>query len=78
MEFDLTESVVREYLREHSGEARCSSCVTRSLAQPVPGSTISKVMAELAERRPPFASGRCGCGADGLMYMRWPVGGEGT
>jgi hypothetical protein len=34
----------------------------------VPSKAISAVMAELAERRPPFAAGRCGCGANGLMY----------
>ncbi len=68
MRFNLTESVVREYLRDHSGEARCPDCVTRALGQQVPSKAISGVMAELAERRPPFAAGRCGCGANGLMY----------
>jgi hypothetical protein len=67
MEFDLSESVVREYLRDHSGHVYCSDCVGRALQQ-VPGPVISTVMAELAERRPPFTVGRCGCGASGLMY----------
>lgn len=70
MGFNLTESVVREYLREHPAEARCSDCVARALGPDVPGSAVSAVMAELAERRPPFAVGRCGCGANGLMYTR--------
>lgn len=70
MAFNLTESVVREHLRDHSGEARCSDCVTRALGQEVPSREISAVMAELAERRPPFAAGRCRCGANGLMYVR--------
>ena len=77
MAFDLTESVVREFLRDHSGEARCCECLARSLGPDVPGPAISKVMEDLAERRPPFAAGRCGCGAAGLMFMRWPMGGEG-
>ena len=68
MRFNLTESVVREYLRDHSGEARCPDCVARALGQPVPSKAISAVMTELAERRPPFAAGRCGCGANGLVY----------
>ena len=68
MGFNLTESVVREYLRDHPGQVHCPDCVTRALGQPVPSKAISAVMAELAERRPPFAAGRCGCGANGLMY----------
>jgi hypothetical protein len=68
MEFDLTESVVREYLRDHSGEVYCSACVGRALGEQVSGSAVSTVMVELAERRPPFRTGRCGCGGDGLMY----------
>ena len=70
MEFDLTESVVREYLRDHSGEVRCAACVARALGPDVPGSAVSAAMTELAERRPPFAPGRCGCGASGLMFTR--------
>ncbi len=70
MAFNLTESVVREYLRDHSGEAGGPDCVTRALGQEAPSRPISAVMAELAERRPPFAAGRCGCGAKGLMYLR--------
>lgn len=68
MEFNLTESVVREYLRDHSGTAYCADCVCRALEADVPPRAVSVIMAELAERRPPFGSGRCGCGADGLMF----------
>lgn len=70
MGFNLTESVVREHLRDHAGQAQCVDCVSRALGQEVPNRAIAAVMAELAERRPPFAAGRCGCGASGLMYMR--------
>jgi hypothetical protein len=68
MKFDLTESVVREYLRDHSGTAYCSDCVCKALDADVPPRAVSLVMAELAERRPPFGVGRCACGAAGLMY----------
>lgn len=68
MGFNLTESVVREYLRDHSGKVHCSDCMARALREQVPSRAISAVMAELADRRPPFAAGRCGCGANGLMY----------
>ena len=40
-----------------------------ALGEQVPSGAISAVMAELAERRPPFAAGRCRCGASGLMYV---------
>lgn len=69
MEFNLIESVVREYLRDHSGTAYCPDCVGRALGEPVPSAPISTVMAELGERRPPFAGGRCHCGSEGLMYV---------
>ena len=68
MEFNLTESVVREYLRDRSGTVHCSACVGRALGEQVPGGAISMVMAELAERQPPFTAGRCNCGASGLMF----------
>jgi hypothetical protein len=68
MEFNLAESVVREYLRDHSGKVYCSACLSRALGEQVASREISSVMAELGERRPPFAAGRCGCGAGGLMY----------
>jgi hypothetical protein len=70
MEFDLTESVVREYLRDHSGTVYCAACVCRALEADVPPRAVSLIMVELAERRPPFMEGLCGCGAGGLMYAR--------
>jgi hypothetical protein len=69
MKFNLTESVVRDYLRAHSGKVYCSTCVGRALGEQLPGRAISGVMAQLAERRPPFKAGRCGCGAKGLMIV---------
>lgn len=67
MEFDLTESVVRGFLRDHSGRAHCAECVARALVERVPRRVISTIMSELSERRP-FLKGRCGCGAEGLVF----------
>lgn len=67
-EFNLTESVVREYLRDHSGTVYCSSCLSGALAGTASGGVISTVMVELAARQPPFSAGRCGCGCEGLSY----------
>ncbi|HSE03524.1 MAG TPA: hypothetical protein VLK35_05145 [Methylomirabilota bacterium] len=69
-EFDLTESMVREYLRDHAGEAHCADCVAKAVGPDVPVGAVAAAMTELAERRPPFAPGRCGCGAGGLMFAR--------
>jgi hypothetical protein len=65
---DLTESIVRQHLRDLPGEARCAGCLARDLDLR-PGGTLTRVLADLAERQPPFAPGRCPCGADGLMYV---------
>jgi hypothetical protein len=65
---DLTESVVRQHLRDRPGEGRCAGCLARDLGLQ-PGSTLARILADLAQRQPPFAPGRCPCGADGLMYM---------
>lgn len=67
-EFNLIESVVREYLRDHSGMVYCSRCLIGALAGTGPGGVISAVMIDLAERQPPFSAGRCGCGSEGLSY----------
>ena len=71
-EFDLSESVVRECLRDHSGTVYCADCLSRELGEQVTSRAVSAIMAELAERRPPFSAGRCRCGADGLMYALRP------
>ena len=65
---DLTESLVRQHLRDHAGEARCAACLARELDLQ-PGSTLARILTDLGERRPPFAPGRCSCGADGLMFV---------
>lgn len=65
---NLTESLVRQHLRDHAGEARCTACLARELDLQ-PGSALSRILADLGERQPPFAPGRCSCGADGLMFV---------
>jgi hypothetical protein len=65
---DLTESIVRQHLRDQPGQARCAACLARELDLR-PGAPLGRILADLAERRPPFAPGRCSCGADGLMYV---------
>jgi hypothetical protein len=69
MDFNnLTESVVRQHLRDHPGEVRCADCLARDLGLH-PGSAITPILTQLAERQPPFAAGRCGCDANGLKYV---------
>jgi hypothetical protein len=64
----LTESLVRQHLRDQAGEARCAACLARELDLQ-PGGALTRALADLAERQPPFAPGRCSCGADGLMFV---------
>ena len=45
---DLTESIVRQHLRDHPGEAQCAACLARDLALH-PGSTLSRILDDLAE-----------------------------
>lgn len=67
-QFNLVESVVREYLRDHAGTVYCSLCLSGALAGTASDGVISTVMMELTERQPPFSSGRCSCGSEGLSY----------
>src|SRR5581483_3088651 len=66
---DLTESVVRDYLRRHPDRAYCPPCAGRAVGGDLPALAVSGVMAQLAGRRPPFEAGRCRCGAEGLMFV---------
>jgi hypothetical protein len=68
VDFNLMESVVRQHLRDHPGEVRCADCLARDLGLH-PSTAIASVLAILADRQPPFAAGRCACGASGLMYL---------
>jgi hypothetical protein len=64
---DLLESVVRQHLRDQPGEVSCARCVARVLNLDL--SATEAVMLALAERRPPFAAGLCGCGTRGLKFL---------
>lgn len=64
---DLTESIVRQHLRDQPGEAHCARCLARVLD--LDASTTEAVVAALSERRPPFAAGQCGCGSPGLKFL---------
>jgi hypothetical protein len=68
MGLNLTESIVWQHLRDHPGEVRCADCLARDLGWHS-SSAIARILTQLAERRPPFAAGRCGCRATGLMYV---------
>ena len=65
-QFNLAESLVRGHLRDIPRQVRCADCLARELHLP-PGD-VGPVLAALADRQPPFAAGRCGCGVTGLMY----------
>jgi hypothetical protein len=64
---DLTESTVRQQLRDQPGELSCARCLARALNLDL-RVTESAVVA-LSERQPPFATGLCGCGNPGLKYL---------
>ena len=55
---DLTESIVRQHLRDHPGEAQCAACLADLALQP--GSTLSRILDDLASAGPrsrPVAAG---------------------
>ena len=65
--FNLTESLVRGYLQDIPGKVRCAICLARELYL-LPGAIVPTLVT-LAERKAVFAAGRCGCGANGLMFL---------
>jgi hypothetical protein len=66
-QFTLTESLVRGYLQDIPGKVRCAVCLARELYL-LPGAIVP-ILVTLADRQPLFAAGRCGCGANGLMFL---------
>ena len=66
----MTESRVREWLRDHQGSAHCARCVARDL-----GFDVGLARATIDELSPKqaFSRGLCACGATGLCYG-WAVG----
>lgn len=63
---DVLESTVRQWLRDHQGQAYCARCVAKDLGEPDP-EVVRDVMDTLAPR-PIFSPGRCACGSLGLQY----------
>ena len=64
---DLIESIVRQHLRDQAGKAQCALCLARVLN--LDRNATQAVLITLAERQPPFAAGRCGCGNNGLKFL---------
>ena len=64
---DLTESTVRQHLRDQPGEVSCARCLARVLDLDL--SATEEAVVALSERRPPFAAGVCGCGNPGLKFL---------
>jgi hypothetical protein len=63
---DVLESTVRQWLRDHQGQAYCARCIAKDLGEPDP-EVVQTVMDTLAPR-PIFSAGRCACGSPGLQY----------
>ena len=63
---DVLESTVRQWLRDHQGQAYCARCIAKDLGEPDP-EVVREVMETLAPR-PVFSAGRCACGSAGLQY----------
>jgi hypothetical protein len=68
---DVIESTVRQWLRDHEGQAHCAGCIARDLQ--LPGAVVGVAMDDLAPRQV-FSRGLCSCGATGLRYG-WSLGG---
>jgi hypothetical protein len=62
---DVTESAVRQWLRDHEGQAHCAACVARDLQLQV---ALVRAAMDALEPRQIFARGPCACGEAGLRY----------
>ena len=65
----MTESRVREWLRDHQGSAHCAGCVARDLGVDV---GVARATIDELSPRHAFSRGLCACGATGLCYG-WPL-----
>lgn len=70
----VVESQVRQWLRDHQGQAHCARCIARDLQREA--QSIQAAMDVLATRQI-FSAGPCRCGKGGLSYG-WPVKGLGS
>lgn len=63
---DSTETMVRQWLREHAGKVYCAECLASALHHP-DADVIRVVLGTLA-RQDFFWSGSCLCGGMGVRY----------
>jgi hypothetical protein len=67
----LTESAVRQWLRERHGVAFCCACLAAQTGQASNRAIIAAALTVLSRRRG-YLPGRCACGAVGVR--RSPIG----
>ena len=63
----LTESAVRQWLRERPGVAFCCACLAARIGQASSRANVAAAL-EALRRRPGFLPGRCACGAVGVRH----------
>jgi len=66
----LTDSVVRQWLRDHPGVAYCARCIAETSRRASGEATIAAELLQLPRRSPSFLPGRCRCGAVGVRYRQ--------
>jgi hypothetical protein len=64
----LTESAVRQWLRERHGVAFCCACLAARIGQ-APNRAIIAAALDALTRRRGFLPGRCACGAVGVRRI---------
>jgi hypothetical protein len=68
MTHDVTESLVREWLRNHRGKTYCSECIARELKQNA--GLIRAVVSQLVFAQHAYWAGHCDCGKRGIKEGR--------
>ena len=64
----LTDSAVRQWLRDHAGVAYCARCISESSRRAIGEAAITAELIQLPRRSSSFLPGRCQCGAIGVRY----------
>ena len=67
MTYNMSESLVRQRLRDNKDRAYCADCMAKDLGR---NPAELKTAIEALALRQNFMLGACGCGATGLIY-RW-------
>ena len=65
---DVTESLVRQWLRTHRDRAYCSECIARELKPDA--SLIRAVMSQLVFAQHAYWAGHCDCRKRGIKHGR--------